>query len=209
MDETSRSQNSLPPYEDSAAREGPGEARDQPSAHRKQQRRKKRNAITGAALVLAAIALFCLWYTRPRKLAALLGGWSPDNMAAAMMDLAPIVSEDGEVKSNIDIWLLNGVAAGDPAMEDIWSALENATCRARLRSLVPVLQDGFESYDGISGQVSFIFVLDKDESSSFNLMDNGEITLRSDGQPAYLRADGELYTALSRLVMEYGELKKD
>ena len=171
---------------------------------RERQQRKKRNVLIGVGAALAVIAVLCLWYTRPQKLTQVLDGRKPVRLSACLSDENPIVEDNGRVTANIDTWLLNGVEEGDAALDGIWLVLDDAVCRASLRSLIPR-----GSYDfNAPGVILLSFVWEDQSYRSLNLGSGGELTVASDTGWDIYRVDPAVFDALAAVIQAYGEFQK-
>lgn len=190
---------SVPPEQDGELWERYAEKQDK-------LRQKRRKRIAAAAAVVAVIALFCLWYTRPQKLLEVLGVGEPANLAGSVSDMTPVIDENGYVNSSIASWTLNGVEAGDPAMEEILSALENATCQASLRSLIP---RGSTYTSESSGFLLMGIVWEDGSYSSFDLASNGELIIGSDIGLDIYKCSPALFDALAAAIQTYGISSKE
>ena len=175
---------------------------------------KKQKWALIAGIALALIAALCLWYTRPQKLAAILGGWRPDSLSASASDPAPILTGDGQVVSNTDVWLLNGVTADDPALEEIWAALEEHTYRTPLSSIPHNLFAPDKGYvvHGSQGTVSLIFGRENAAWVSVTAYGDSSGTVFISGPDnigSYRsQAGAGLYDALAGIVRKYGTLQE-
>lgn len=176
---------------------------------------KKRTGLVIAGAAAALIALLCLWYARPQKLATILGGWKPDSLSASASNPAPVLTGDGQVVSNIGVWLLNDVTADDPALEEIWTALEGHTYRAPIASIPHNLFAPDKGYvvHGSQGTVSLIFGREGAAWVSVTAYGDPSGTVfisgpDSTGSYRY-QAGANLYDALASIVRGYGTLQED
>lgn len=100
---------------------------------REKIRRGKRRAVVCTACVLAALAAFCLWYTRPARFSELCPGADGSGGMSATY-LIRDVHPDGKVDSYFGGGTLE---RDDPAIQELLDILEIYTYHRSLLSLIP------------------------------------------------------------------------
>lgn len=173
---------------------------------RRDQLRRKRNIrIACVFSVLAAVFLFCLWYTRPQSWADVTGADAA--LDSGWLTMADINwnAETAAEKLGYDHWDLTTENAADAVNHLFFNLLEQYTLRASLSSLL--------SRDQISmgGRDTLCLVIKEGEENFrlFYFSDNGKIYTPSQyGWDVYY-CDPALHDALAPLIQEYGTLQEE
>lgn len=189
---------SLPPEED----------REMLARYQRRQesaRRQKRNILIGIGAVLAVIALFCLWYTRPRSWRDIAAAQDEEITSLAASLSVPFFHSDGsEPKFGWDIWNLDADQAKGAAIEAVTQTLDRHTYRASLGNLLSRFKDGY-SVDNPGGTLHLSMVLKYPHWETPSVYENGQVYFDSDRY--YF--DKGLYEELAQIIQKYGTLQED
>ena len=156
---------------------------------------KKRTQIILA--VLAAILVFCLWYTRPRSFEELAGD---GNMISVSVTAQISGVEKG--KPYINIWTVNSQEDRNHVNTGIEEILKSCKYRVSLRSLFP-----FPSAYDIPGKgdiLIHIAAVMEDGSSFFGIYKGATATLEFNKIVVVQAADKDISEKLLAYTQEFG-----
>lgn len=199
---------SLPPDEDEEA--------VRRFLERRAEIRKKQNVkIACVASVLTVIALFCLWYARPRSWAELAGTDEVDAISGSLMEYHFRPSENWETTPPWDDWRLDEIEGGTEASNLILNALKESSYRAslgNLREYTPFPRTVLQGKGGDTLHLT-LFTQQRRQYISFTLDSGGQVDIYTswesrNGIIAY-QADDDLYQTLAGIIRTYGTLKED
>lgn len=188
---------SLPPEED--------EELWKKFAEKRERLRKKRNfKIACAVSVLAAAALLCLWYIRPRSWEKLTGPASQEvtSLSGSLMAYYFHTDNEGSVDHGWDVWTMQADQSEGSAAQAIVEALQSYSYRKSLKSLIP--RDTWE-IDTAPNFVQVGIVWDNTRITSFEVYSNGQMFLDS----GLYYTNGELYDRLASILQAYGTFQED
>ena len=165
---------------------------------------KKKIAI-GAVLIALLLAGGVLWYTRPRSFWAITGTSENAVCSAALLLLESWVDDGQEGQ---DIWELQDLSPGTPALDALLPLLEKSRWRASLKNLLG-LDAG--SFSGFSSSLQGVLGLEGNEGVFFTAVDTGQLRLSLPSSPHSLRftaADGSTDQALAEYLKKYGTFRE-
>lgn len=176
---------------------------------------KKHKGLIIAGVVVAVLAVFCLWYTRPRSWAELAGSDKVDAVSGSLMECSFRPSENWETDPPWDNWRLEEAAGDADAARLILNALRGSSYRAdlgNLRNYTPFPREILEGKGSDTIHLT-LFTQQRRQYISFTLDSGGQVNIytswQSRGGIIVYQADDGLYQTLANLVREYGTLEKD
>lgn len=201
---------SLPPDEDEEAVKRFLEHR---AELRRAQNKKLICVLVPLALVLVAVVLFCLWYTRPRSWTELAGSDEVDAIIGSLTEYNFHPSEDWETTPPWDFWRLDESDVDAEALGLILYTLKESSYRAdlgNLRNYTPFPRTGLHG-KGMDTIHLTLLTQQRSQYISFSLDSGGQVTIYTsldsrDGIFAY-QADEDLHQLLSGLIRQYGTLE--
>lgn len=161
-----------------------------------------------AAAVLAVIALFCLWYTRPVSAEQVMGGMPVDNFSGILNES---YLKDGI--GGFDTWLLkDGLDGGTPEYRETMDILGRATYRAHLRNLLGSWYSDRNPYEWNGSTYTLLVFTDgQSRSITFSLDQKTLIAERSWESRAYLYTicDQQTLSDIAALFHKYGTFQNE
>lgn len=164
--------------------------------------KKKGLILAGAAA--AAIALFCLWYTRPRTWAEITGKDVRVQFASVTLADPDWDADTALEKLSYQHWQLRQEDPGfDEAAGAILQALEQRTFRADLDSLIPRDQISLGWSDDITTSMAW----GAENRGFFNFGDDGRVISSNGWGYAIYHGDPALFGELVDILQTYGTLQ--
>lgn len=185
---------SLPPEDE-------GELWARFQARRDRQRKKRRIAMGCALSLLAALAAFCLWYTRPRAWAEITGEDAEVLFASLTMADPDWDADTAQEKLGYLHWQIkqNGPRR-EEAGEQLLQVLERYTFRASLNSLIP--RDGISM--GWRDDVTAAVTWGEDGTRFFYFGETGKMISHNGWGYDIYHCDPALFDELVEIVRTYG-----
>ena len=163
---------------------------------------KKYKGLIIAGVVLAALAAFCLWYTRPRSWRDIAEARDEETTSLSASNNEPYFNSAEDF--GFYVWIMDADQAEGAAIEAVTQALDSHTCRASLRNLFSGLRNGY-SIDHTGGSVHLGIVLDNEHWEAPSVFGNGQVYFGND----LYYVDSGLYQELAQIVREYGTFRED
>lgn len=174
-------------------------------ARRAKQRRKRRIRIGCAASLLAVLAAFCLWYTRPRTWVEITGEDADVLFASLIMADPDWDAETAAEKLGYKYWQ---IPQNDPKREEaggkLLQVLKRYTFRASLSSLMP--RDGISM--GGRDDLTTAVAWGENSSQFFYFGENGKVISPSGWGYDIYHCDPALFDELAAIVQTYGVPKE-
>ena len=164
---------------------------------------KKHRGLIIAGVVLAALTVFCLWYTRPQGFLSITGSQQNVESLTASLLLYSIDYSHGSSRGDTKIWELNEEQSQGHVKQIIIESLVNdSDYRAKLSNLLPFPKNT----TGTSSGDILLRLFSQDHFTTVILGSHGEMLVRPAGEERmYLyHADPELFQGLAEVVQCYG-----
>lgn len=162
----------------------------------------KKRLLFSLCLAAAAVAAFCLWYTRPVSFWESTGMDRDEITGASGYAIESFVT-DGTARQQT--WMLDSLTPGQEEYETLLALLEDTTYRASLQNLLPASSSHFA--DNITSTASFAL---GDELVTVNAYHAGKVRIFSSQRERSLFFSvfpRELNETLADFIQQHGMLE--